>query len=528
MRTDRGIAATVSMKERMFAGKRVCAVEPRNRKELANWVCVVLGVDVSGSAVLDGSDSPLDYLEWAFLGGTPGDGVVWGSRGSGKTYFAAIATVLDLVFRDGIEVKVLGGSREQSQRMHAHLRKFFERPGLAEMVEGRIGERRGRLKNGSMVEVLAQSERSVRGTRPQKLRCDEVELFDEDVWHAAQLTTRSKRCGKGNRAVIVRGAVEAFSTCHRPGGLMSKLIADAQESNSRRLFRWTAIDVLERCPPSRECPPCELLDECAGRAKARRGKGHFPIDDAITMKRRSARETWESEMLCYRPTRRAAVFPEFDPALHVVASDPLPSPQDPNPSSPSLIAGMDFGFRSPTVILWASADESNVVRIIRERVEKEVLLEQHIRAILDQPPPPVHVPGAGEVAEFSRPERAFTPGLPIKWIAVDPAGNQRSDQTGLSPIAILRRAGIAVKHRPSSIEEGLRLIRARLAPASGPPTLYIHERCTHLIESLTNYRFPDNEQIATPLKDGHDHAVDALRYMLINLDTARSGEVGRY
>ena len=39
--------------------------------------------------------------------------------------------------------------------------------------------------------VLAQSQRSVRGLRVQKLRCDEVELFDPAVWEAAQLTTRS-------------------------------------------------------------------------------------------------------------------------------------------------------------------------------------------------------------------------------------------------------------------------------------------------------------------------------------------------
>ena len=36
---------------------------------------------------------------------------------------------------------------------------------------------------------------SVRGTRVQKLRCDEVELFTPEVWDAVQLTTQSKLCG---------------------------------------------------------------------------------------------------------------------------------------------------------------------------------------------------------------------------------------------------------------------------------------------------------------------------------------------
>jgi hypothetical protein len=43
-------------------------------------------------------------------------------------------------------------------------------------------------------------------------------------------------------------------------------------------------------------------------------------------------------------------------------------------------------------------------------------------------------------------------------------------------------------------------------------------RCERLIECLMNYRYPDDERAMTPMKDGHDHGVDALRYMLVNLE----------
>ncbi|MBL8746487.1 MAG: hypothetical protein JNK58_09050 [Phycisphaerae bacterium] len=508
--------------ERAWLGKKVSRVMPRTREELSRWVQIVLGVEATGSALLDGSDAPLDYLEWAFFGCVGGvadgrhDCVVWASRGGGKTLYAAVATVLDLVFRAGIEVKVLGGSREQSQRMHAHLRRFFERPGLSELVDGKFGERRGRLRNGSSVEVLAQSERSVRGTRPQKLRCDEVELFDEEVWSAAQLVTRSKRCGRGEGRVLVRGSVEALSTCHRPpgaGGLMSRLIDSSKASASMRLFKWTAIDVLERCPAERVCDRCELFEDCGGRAKNRPsagscgGRGHFLIDDAVTMKRRSGREAWASEMLCKRPMRRGAVFPEFDPAVHVFGVEG---------TGGELIAGMDFGFRSPTAIVWAVV-EAGVVRVVDERVESGALLEEHVRALLER--------GAGIVdGGAASGERRVMP----RWIGVDPAGSQRSYETGRSPIGALRGAGLVVRARRSTIEEGLRVIRSRLAPAIGPPTLLVHERCVRLIECLMNYRYSEDVRRLTPLKDGHDHAVDALRYMLTNVDAADGVGVKRY
>ena len=103
--------------------------------------------------------------------------------------------MLDLIFKPGIEVRILGGSMEQSKRMHAHLSGLFRHQAIAGMLDGKITQTRVRLTNGSACELLAQSQTSVRGTRVQKLRCDEVELFDPDGWGAAQLATRSKQCG---------------------------------------------------------------------------------------------------------------------------------------------------------------------------------------------------------------------------------------------------------------------------------------------------------------------------------------------
>ncbi len=474
---------------------------PATGDGLHAWIEEHLGVVVARRALIEGHSAPFEYLCHSFFEtGSPRDCVVWANRGGGKTFLASIASLLDLLFKDGIEIRVLGGSLEQSGRMHSHLRELLDRPGLAHTVDGRITERRVRLRNGSRLELLAQSQRSVRGTRVQKLRCDEVELFDPGVWEAAQLVTRSKVCA----GIRVRGAVECLSTMHVAYGLMHRLVGEAREGGTRRLFRWGLVDVLGVCEADRACEaPCGLLGECAGRAKQRdaagMAPGHVEVDDALTQKSRVSDATWKSEMLCLAPKRSDCVLPEFGRESHVV--NELPGARD----AWAWVGGMDFGIRAPTVVLWGGVDPSGVLWICDERVVSGVTLGEHIGAIKGAPWPS------------------------LSWIGVDPAGGQRSGQTGLSDIQAMRREGLVVKHRRLGVGQGLELVRARLRPASGAPTLLVHPRCERLIESLETYRYPaDRPESLEPVKDGSDHAVDALRYLIQNLDRAYEARYSRY
>jgi len=443
---------------------------------------------------------------------------VWANRGGGKTMLGALATLLDVVFKPGIEVRLLGGSMEQSRRMHAHLTRFLAKPVFDGLINGRITDKRVRLTNGSEVELLAQSQASVRGTRVHKLRCDEVDLFDADVWEAAQLVTRSATLG----AFSVRGSVECLSTMHMPHGVMHKLVSEAKDG-TRALFRWGVMDVLARCGPEHDCEKgkislpqaqgapgrkpgrCILWKDCEGRAKEV-ADGHLRVDDAIAMKRRVAVSTWRCEMLCERPKRTDCVLPEFDWATHVVPELPF----SPESGGVRWLGGVDFGYRAPTVVLWAALDRHDVLWIVDERVEKGVILDEHITAI----------------------QRGLASAWPAcEWLGVDPAGNSTNEQTGVSSVAKMRAAGLTVKTRRLGVSEGLALVRARLAPADGNgPRLFVHERCAKLIESLERYHYPANKpESDTPVKrDGFDHAVDALRYLVQNLDKPVKGINGGY
>ena len=457
----------------------------------------VLGLTLPTTPVISGHDAPFDYLVQAFFEPdevppgvklSPGrDLLVWAARGSGKTMLGAAATLLDMLFKPGIEVRMLAGSLEQAQRMYHALGVLLERPGMRPMLADEPTLRRTTMIHGSTVEVLAQSQRSVRGVHVHKLRCDEVDELDPEVWRAAQHTTRSGRCGP----VLVRGRVEAFSTMHRPTGLMSELARRAAHRGSMRMFRWSALDVIERCPAERPCATCLLEPDCQGLAK--QADGFVSVDDLVTQRRRATRATWQAEMLCERPSTASSVYPQFDHATHV-RDQPLPTRGD------TVVAGMDFGWRSPLVMLWA-VRRGDTLHVFDEHVRRGQVLAWHLRRIRERPWP-----------------------LP-RWISVDPAGEARNSHTGLADVDLLREAGFAVRSVRLPTRVGIDRVRAMLEHGR----LTISPRCGKLIDAMVSYHYdakrPLDEQ---PVKDGPDHLCDALRYMVIAADMAPGRQRGRW
>ncbi len=460
--------------------RKLLVIRPLTVYQLKGWVKVVLGFDVPCGGICDGHCGPLGYLAHVFFE-WEGDVVVWANRGGGKTFYGAMATMLDMVFKPGIEVRLLGGSFEQSEKMYGYLREMMDRPGLREMVSGKITRGGFELVNGSNVELLAGSEKSVRGNRVQKLRCDEVELFDRDVWGAAQFVTRGKMCGD----VAVRGSVEAFGTMHRAFGLMNELVGRKEKC----VFKWCVLDVMSGCDDERECEGCRLWVDCKGRC--RNGDGFVSIEDVLAQQGRSSRELFESEMLCRRPSKRDVVYGGFNVERHVrkVVVD----------VGLRHIGGVDFGLRSPFVMLWAQVREvyggGRVVEVYDEYVATEKTIDEHVKEM----------------------KRRGWPG--VEWLGVDPAGNQRSEQSGVSSVAVLRKHGYSVRSRRGLVMDGVEMVRCALVNGDGDVGLVIDGRCTKLIESMSCYHFDvEHQGREQPVKDGYDHAVDALRYMMMNLD----------
>lgn len=514
---------------------------PRTPGELRRWLAQHLSLTVPERGLIDGHASPFEYLVHAFFEGAlvrqgdewvaaneeqrTADCIVWANRGGGKTYLGAVATLLDLIFKAGVQVRVLAGSLEQSGRMHTYLGRLLEHPSIAGCIDVKITSRTIEAGGGADANVLAASETSIRGTRVQKLRCDEVDLFEPGLWQAAQLVTRSASPLIGPWGSHIRGSVEALSTMHRPHGVMARVIDELRHDRraaSPPLFRWGVIDVLAICPASRPCAGCPLQSECSGRAKLvelgtpgrrRPGEGgHVPIDDAVQLKSRVDQITWDTEMLSLRPRRTDAVYEGFDPAVHVVADGDLrlnPAVRGPV----TFAAAMDFGIRGESVVLLATLDEQGVLVIEREQCGPNQPLRTQIATL----------------RQWSADGFLGGPEEALQWIAIDPAGGARSDQSGLSNFSILRAAGWRVLAPRRPLHEGLNTVRARLTPADGSPRLLVHERCRRLIECLKRYHYPENNPRADePVKDGFDHACDALRYLVLSIDRTGAAERKHY
>lgn len=455
--------------------KRMLMAPCGTDQQIRDWLWGFLGLRVPEKPVCPGHTPPFQYVKRAYEE-PGGDLVVWAARGAGKTRLGAAVTLMEMLHKKGLQIRILGGSLEQSMKMWEHLQQDIERLAPLEVVRGILG-RRVELINGSKAAVLAQSQKAVRGLRVQKLRCDEVELFDKDVWEAAQMVTKSTRVDGSN----VRGTIEVLSTWHKPWGLMTDVI-DQSARKGVEVLKWCILDVLERCPPQRDCDTCLLLPEC-GRIAKTQCDGFFSIDDAITIKRRVSIETWKNEMLCQKPTQDGCVFPSFDRSVHVPLFEIVGG---------EMSLAVDFGFRNPFVCLWVRTREDGITYVVDEYVQEGRTVEEHLKEI--------------ESRTWGK----------VPRVACDPAGGARDEQTAESNVALLRRKGYRVRTRGSKIVDGIELIRAGLKTGSGEVSLYIHSRCTRLIKALQAYHYGEHGG-ELPVKDGvHDHLIDALRYHYVN------------
>lgn len=459
--------------------------QPRTRKELHAWIRAYLGVSLPTKKICQHHDSPFDYLAHSFLEsqGKSQDIIVWANRGGGKTMLGGVASVLDCIFRQQCQVRILGGSEQQAQQMYGHIRRILAN-NFDDLIDGRITARHCQFNNGSDVQILTQSQSSVRGQHVQRLRCDEVELFDPDIWQAAQFITQA--------AHGISARLEALSTMHLPFGLMHTLVSQAACGHTR-VFRWCIMEVLEKCT-DRNCSQCYLAEDCQGRAKE--ANGYFSIDDAIAQKRRSAKKSWQTEMLCLRPSMEDLVFAEFDPASHV-------KPITINPNM-QLYRSFDFGFSNPLACLMIGVYDGCVF-VLDEHILARTTLAEHAKLVKGK--------------------------WPYKFTAnfCDPAGRQHNEITGTSPVSELAAMGICCQSRPTRISDGVDLIRNFLLAGDETVRLYIDPKCAGLITALQSLRYKRTAGSVTeqPHKDGiHDHVIDALRYFFVNrfgIDTTASG-----
>lgn len=201
---------------------------------------------------------------------------------------------------------------------------------------------------------------------------------------------------------------------------------------------------------------------------------------------------WRREQELSFEGAEGKVYDQFEQPVHVL-------PHRVHPARRKRIAiyrGLDFGYRRPAVV-WAFEDERNALTVFADLLGDRWSLDRVIEWIR-------MVDEAHGITERD-----------VTWTAVDPAGAAASD-FGISPVEALREAGFKVVYRSSNVSPGIETVRALLRDANDRVLLRIDPRCEELIRAFEGYAWDGDDD--APKKDGlHDHLMDALRYLVINL-----------
>lgn len=182
------------------------------------------------------------------------------------------------------------------------------------------------------------------------------------------------------------------------------------------------------------------------------------------------------------------IYPEFSEHRHVVSEVPENRDADGRPLWP-LIGALDFGVRNPTVVLTAFVDYDSVLWVIDEFYRSEASVE--------------------DVA-------AWIKAHGLRWVTADPSTANRGPG-GVSAAHLYAEHGVTLAPGQNDVRAGIEAVRRLLRE----DRLRIHRRCRNLIEEMRQYRWAPGRmgEREQPWKE-HDHAVDALRYLVMSLPQA--------
>jgi len=491
----------------LLAKQALALLMPESVAELDLYVRTHFGITLPWRAACPDHDAPLTFLAEAFFFDFPEilarDGlrpvqkaIVMGSRKSGKTLTMAVLHMLNSTFKPGCSTAHVGPIQIQGQRCYQYFTGFLSRPAFAQTFKSSLISMT-RLHNGSTVEILSGSVKSVSGPTPQKLSVDEFDQWDYDTFQTAiQMTVPS---------ATAAAQTWLTSTRYNATGLLSQVLPLAAEQGYT-VYRWCEWDTAQpypHCPhtseaedspfPRREggqgvrCllhtwhnPFTDQLEELC-RQRLLRATGFRPISDILDKFTSSDPRTWAVQRNLANPAAGGMIFDTFADETHV---RPAPTEAATWPAT----ASVDWGYADPAIILvgrWSPSGDIHITyELYASRLSPDALASK-----------------AADIAEEHD----------VLIFHADPSepGSIEHWRSRQLPI-------YAAKRR--TILEGISAIRLRLRDASGSATLFIDPKCTNLIRALKAYRAVGAGPCACPgeqpAKHQDDHPVDALCYLL--------------
>lgn len=209
---------------------------PANDDELRKWVRAAWGVEIPDLQVCPNHSTPWRAFADAFFARSPVS--VWkASRGfGGKTFLLALLGLCEATFL-GADVSVLGGSGEQSERVHRYTSNWWNlETAPRQVLASDPTTKATRFVYGNEMRALMASTRSVRGPHPQRLRNDEVDEMELLILDAA---TGQTMAGHGVAAQTVYSSTHQYADA-----TMTEILRRAGE-REWPVYEWCYRETME-------------------------------------------------------------------------------------------------------------------------------------------------------------------------------------------------------------------------------------------------------------------------------------------
>lgn len=254
---------------------------------------------------------------------------------------------------------------------------------------------------------------------------------------------------------------------------------------------------------------------------------HLPEGYVETMLHTWSPERIQREIYADEDSFESQVYSEFRRDVHVI-------PPFSVPDTWLRYVGIDHGFRNPTAWIWGAVDYDGNIFIYREFYQREWLIEEVCKSGKDKQPSALQLmtlPGEKRKLES------------LEWAKIDPSTKARRNEregTKLSDYDLYIEnlpSDFPLQTANNDVTAGIDKVKSYLKQdtRTGKPRLYVFNTCVNLIEEISTYRYPEltssqqgkRAEKENPMKV-NDHAVDAVRYMIMGLPDTPVADVDPY
>ena len=335
---------------------------PETDDELHQWIIDAVGINIPRVAATDNTNAPFEWMADLFFGRV-NSALVLGSRGSGKSFCAALLNFALCYWYPDIECMSVGAIEIQAKRVYDHV-KSFQNKAKENLGDNKVEDSLmsvTRYNNGAKYEIVTSSRSAVNGPHSQIVHRDEIELMDIEVYKESLNIEKSKKLADGT---FIPTRTLLTSTRKTSSGLMQDLINQCKKAEEEgveppfKIYNTNIFDVTERqnncrvaypeLPESEKCACNGIVsgewsegisrtfeDVCGGvLAKA---DGFTPIEDAQNIFLKSPQALWEAQQENKRPYVEDVSIPEFSMERHGIKN------YQPNPLFGRIYQGIDFG-----------------------------------------------------------------------------------------------------------------------------------------------------------------------------------------